>query len=105
MNIRFEYLYRDAANYKNWGEVVFSNHQQLKPSLIETKIKQHLIDSEFFVAEAVKLPLLKFAERIESLDHDWHQFHAVIPTNEPVDDLEKRDISVLIDSLSKTKDY
>ena len=25
MNLRMDYLYRDAGNYKNWGEVVFAN--------------------------------------------------------------------------------
>jgi hypothetical protein len=25
MSVRFEYLYRDAGNFKNWGEVVFFN--------------------------------------------------------------------------------
>ena len=28
-NIRFVYMYRDASNYKQHGEVIFSNETQL----------------------------------------------------------------------------
>jgi hypothetical protein len=39
-NIKFIYLYRDAGNYKNWGEVVFYNKNKLpKESVRELGIQ------------------------------------------------------------------
>lgn len=35
MNIRFEYLYRDHGNLKNWGEIVFSNNDAYKRNIEE----------------------------------------------------------------------
>lgn len=50
MNICLTYLYRDAGNYKYWGEVVFSNPDGTDPATLETEARRHLIDGHWFVA-------------------------------------------------------
>ena len=71
MNVRFEYLYRDAGNFKSWGEVVFSNPHDVRADTIASMADQFLIDHAFFVAAKVDVPDLRFAEFIEVLDHGW----------------------------------
>jgi hypothetical protein len=44
MNIRFEYLYRDAGNFKKWGEVIFSNKNNRDANDLEKQAKSVLID-------------------------------------------------------------
>ena len=68
MNIRFEYLYRDAGNFKNWGEVVFANPRDVPVEAIASMADRALIDHSFFVASKVGVPDLYFAEHIDALD-------------------------------------
>jgi hypothetical protein len=77
MAIVFEYLYRDAGNFKNWGEACFKNEQGLSLDEIETRIQEGLIDGMYFSAEKVGLPTLYFEERSEQLDHEWHEYDRV----------------------------
>lgn len=99
MNIRFEYLYRDGGNYKNWGDVVVSNKENLDVDEIERRAREVLIDSEFFVAERARVPDLHFPEPVEALDHDWHQLHCFVETEEAPTDKEGRDIKTLLECL------
>lgn len=58
MNISFEYLYRDGANYKNWGEVIVEATPGLTIPELESQIREALIDGEHFVAEDANVPTL-----------------------------------------------
>lgn len=84
MNIKFHYLYRDGANFKQFKEVVFSNPNEIKLRKIETIIKDHLIDECWFVAKDWSLPDLHFKEYNwdNEIDHDWHEFESVEGTDE-----------------------
>jgi len=74
----FEYLYRDAGNYKAWGELL------LEGDLSETEIarmKAIFQDGEFFIPEQIGIPSL--CEQLwqacqsdpsDELDHVWHEF-------------------------------
>ncbi|MCB2204814.1 hypothetical protein KQI65_08690 [bacterium] len=99
MNIRFEYMYRDAANYKLRDDVVFANRNNLSVDALTTEIQKGLIDGEFFVAEDVGIPPLKFERYDPDLDHGWHWFSEVSLTDDQVTDSEGRDISELISAL------
>lgn len=74
MNVSFEYLYRDASNYKNWGEVVLETTSGLDVAELERQIQRALIDGQNFVAEDVGVPTLYFAARDETIDHGWHEY-------------------------------
>lgn len=99
MNVRFEYLYRDSGNFKNWGEVVFSNPRGVRADIISAIAAQVLIDRTFFVAAIADVPDLHFAEHNEDLDHGWHETHAFRPTDEPPNDVRNRNIEEFVESL------
>jgi hypothetical protein len=99
MNIRFEYLYRDAGNFKNWGEVVFSNPNQLKVKFVMEMAEEALIDRAYFVASKACVPDLKFAQYDEELDHGWHEAYAFILTDDAPNDPQGRSIEKFIEWL------
>jgi hypothetical protein len=82
MNIRFNYLYRDAGNYKQYSSVVFNNPNDRDPSEIEQTIRAALIDGEFFDARQWQLPDLRVGEYDDELDHEWHEFESVEETGD-----------------------
>lgn len=74
----FEYLYRDAANYKAWGRVLL--HGFPRPSEVDF-LTSCLEDGMYFVAEQVGLPVLY--ETLYTVsggqtkdDHAFHEFFA-----------------------------
>ncbi len=81
-NISFNYLYRDAANYKNYGYVVFTNPDGLSIDNIVVFIKSKLIDSQFFDHLKFEVPSLFFEKYDREIDHDWHEFENLEITNE-----------------------
>ena len=98
-NIRFEYLYRDAGNFKNWGALVFANPHNITAEAVTAYAENVLIDRTYFVASKACVPDLHFADPIEHLDHDWHEFHSFQPTDETPNDSENRDIEQFVEAL------
>jgi hypothetical protein len=101
MNVCFEYLYRDAANYKNWGEVILEAEIDTDILEIENKVRDALIDGEFFVAENTELPTLYFQNKKSEDDHGWHEFSAVSLTDKSP--TVRQTIDSLIRALDATK--
>lgn len=101
MNTKFTYLYRDAGNYKNWGEVVFSNTQAIPIDQINERIESLLIDKQNFVASDLKLPDLHFEKHDPASDHSWHEFSSCTDTEEEVTDVYGRDITDVIKGLRR----
>lgn len=99
MNIRFEYLYRDAGNYKNWGQIIFSNPTCVETDVIIARIKQLLIDQTYFHAAKVAVPDLHFGDYNEELDHGWHEFFSCRVTHDESDDIQSRTIEDFLDVL------
>jgi hypothetical protein len=99
MNIKLSYFYRDAANYKNFGEVVFANAADLPLAQIEQLIRSKLIEATWFVADKWTLPDLHFKEFNwdSELDHEWHEYEMLEETTDDV--IDNRDISEFIDSI------
>lgn len=87
MNIKFNYLYRDAGNYKTHGFIIFSNPNHLDISIIEEKLKKYLIDCEYFKPSHLKIPALKSEFDYDSeLDHSWNEFDSLEETTDQVND-------------------
>ncbi|HEY6434960.1 MAG TPA: hypothetical protein VIY47_00085 [Ignavibacteriaceae bacterium] len=101
MNIKFSYLYRDGANYKQFNEIVFSNPSNLTVREIEMAIKEKLIDGQWFVAKDWELPDLHFKEYAwdSEIDHDWHEFNCTEETTE-----ESTEIKSIKDFLNLIQD-
>ena len=50
--VRFNYLYRDGANFKRWGEVLFSNPKEISLKNIEARLlRAFLPDSQFIAGQ------------------------------------------------------
>jgi hypothetical protein len=100
MNVRFEYLYRDAGNFKNWGEVVFHNSSNISEESIATMAAEILrTDPPYFVASKIEVPDLHFSQCDEELDHDWHEVHAFHSTDDEPSDPQGRSIETFIEFL------
>ena len=99
MNVRFEYLYRDAGNFKSWGEIVFSNLRNISSDLVAEMAADVLIDHAYFVASKASVPDLHFSEHDEELDHGWHEVHTFQSTDDAPNDSQGRDIEEFIESL------
>jgi hypothetical protein len=104
MNVRFEYLYRDAGNFKSWGEVVFSNPRNLDAKVIAKMAESLLLDRSYFVATKVRLPDLHFPDFNHELDHDWHEAQSFELTADGPSDEEHRSIEEFVESLRSTSE-
>jgi hypothetical protein len=77
----FEYLYRDADNFKAWGALL------LKGVLTDAQVvemKSKFEGEEFFIAEQIGVPplyeeLWAYSGGLTKSDHPWHEFFAVRP--------------------------
>jgi len=108
-NICFTYLYRDASNYKQHGEVIFSNETLLPIEEIKKRIRSSLKDGEFFIARQIHLEK-RFFDALYDDDHPWHEFVRVTTTDDPIFDPEnwkihkhKRDITQFLAELDKAR--
>jgi len=100
-NIRFAYLYRDASNYKQHGEAIFSNEKQLSVNEIEKQIRSFLNDGEYFIARQIHLEE-RFFDTLYDDDHPWHEFVRLEATDDLTFDPEpelKRDIAEFLVEL------
>jgi hypothetical protein len=83
MNMRFEYLYRDGSNYKQWGEILFSG----EPSDgLTQRLTRSLESTEFFIADnrrsdSSSCSLPRYLSDL-SRRPLWHEFSAVSATED-----------------------
>jgi len=101
MNIRFCYQYRCGANWKNTGEVVFANPDDLSEEEIHNRLLAVISDGEFFVAEAVHIP-----ERYEGVydpkySHGWHEYLFVEESESKETDKEGRSIKAFLELVEE----
>ncbi len=100
-NVKFNYLYRDAGNYKKFGEIIFTNLNSERLDKIERLIRENLIESEFFIPEKWNIPRLSFGTFSSELDHDFHEFESLKTTDELITD--GIDISTFLIGISENK--
>lgn len=100
-NIRFVYMYRDASNYKQHGEVILPNETQRTVEEVDAQIRSLLSDGLFFIAQQVKIEE-RFFDVVSEDDHPWHEYVSVEATADPTFDPvpeEKRDIAKFLKEL------
>lgn len=95
--IKFNYLYRDGANYKNLKSIIFNNSENIKLSTVQNLIQFKLIGGEYFYANDWQVPDLHFGTWDNELDHSFHEFESVEYTDEPAD--AGADIALFINIL------
>ncbi|SDI09838.1 hypothetical protein ACRQ5D_09060 [Mucilaginibacter sp. P25] len=84
-NIKFNYLYRDGGNYKNFNSIVFNNPQNILLPALEELIRSKLISQHWFYADQWQVADLHFDSWDNELDHTFHEFESVEYTNEAAD--------------------
>jgi hypothetical protein len=100
-NIKFNYLYRDSANYKKFGFVIFNNPTNRGLTELETLIKSKLVGETWFYAHEWKLQELFSSFFDFRVDPTWHEFESVEYTNEPANiDLNLKKFIATIEKLS-----
>jgi len=82
-NIKFNYLYRDSANYKNFNSIIFENDQSASIEDLESLFKSKLIDGEWFYADQWKVAEIFLGTFDFKIDPTWHEFESVEYSNEP----------------------
>ncbi|MCL4273168.1 MAG: hypothetical protein KJZ77_04795 [Anaerolineales bacterium] len=101
--IRFVYLYRDASNYKQHGEVIFPNEIPLTVEEVDKQIRSFLSDGLFFIARQVGVEE-RFFDVVNKDDHPWHEYVSVEATTDPTFDPvpgQKRDIAQFLKELEQ----
>jgi hypothetical protein len=84
-NIKFNYLYRDACNYKKFNSVIFANPQNIEVPTVEALISSKLIFCHWFYTDQWQVPDLHFDTWNNDLDHTFHEFENVEYTDEAAD--------------------
>jgi len=81
-NVKFNYLYRDGGNYKQFGFVIFTNDNNIQIEEILNQIQLKLIDGEFFDPKKWAVETLYKYPYDPELDHSWHEFEDIEITSE-----------------------
>lgn len=82
-NIKFNYLYRDGGNYKNFNSIIFENDQSISLEDLEALIKSKLIDGEWFYTDQWKVAEIFLGTFDFKIDPTRHEFESVEYSNEP----------------------
>jgi hypothetical protein len=80
MNVLFDYQYRDADNYKEFGVAVFANPESLSLSEADARLRRCVVDSDNFNARQVGLPDVFPDGFDEDYDHAYHEYCLLEPT-------------------------
>ena len=91
--IKFNYLYRDGGNYKNWADVTFFNPDNLSVGML-SKGFVAAFDDNLFIAHQVRVPeVFAFPDgTVTEDDHCYHEFDSVEITEDIPDDVFGRSI-------------
>ncbi|MCC7449580.1 MAG: hypothetical protein IT324_19320 [Anaerolineae bacterium] len=97
-NIRFNYLYRDAGNYKSYGSVVFKNPNSLSLAKIGARLRKAFFQGELFIAEQIGIAdiFLYLDDELTVEDHCFHEFVSVEETTEAPTDPRGRSITTFV---------
>jgi len=106
-NVKFNYLYRDGANYKSWGDVVFSNPDRLTLSEIEAKLVDAFLPDKLFIAHQISIPekFLFISEKITEFDHCYHEFDNVELCQESPTDILSRSIKDFLEVVESASQH
>lgn len=102
-NVKFNYLYRDAGNYKKSSSVVFSNPQELSPESVEETLRQFFLEKCLFIAGQVRVPdcFLFTKGAATSDDHCFHELAGIDLTQTAPNDIHRRSIVQFIGEIKR----
>jgi len=101
-NIKFNYLYRDGSNYKNWAEVVFPNPEKLSVSFISKELGK-VFDDNLFIAHQIRIPeVFDFPDhQLTSDDHCYHEFNNIEVTRDSRNDFYGRSVHQFLSEVTE----
>jgi len=101
-SVKFNYLYRDAGNYKKWAQVIFSNRERLPIELIARNLKEIFLQVGLFIAHQIRVPdaFLFGKGDANSDDHCFHEFDAVEKSEVAPNDQYTRSIGQFVAEAS-----
>ena len=98
-NTRFNYMYRDASNYKSCGSVVFRGGIA---EALSTRLSAALESTEFFIADQIRIADVFLADwPLEQDDHCWHAFSDTELTSDAPDDPHVRTIEEFVAEVER----
>jgi hypothetical protein len=102
-NVRFQYLYRDGANYKKWAEVVFSNKEALPVEGVNRSLRNAFLPDALFIARQIRVPevFLTADYPLTPDDHCFHEFYSVEATADPPTDEHERSLERFVDEVTR----
>lgn len=105
-NVRLNYLYRDASNYKKWGAVIFSNPDARALEKIEEELTACFEEQMYFIASQVDIPevfLFISDYPFSDDDHFFHEYDSIERTYEDANDSKGRSISEFVEQCKFVK--
>jgi hypothetical protein len=102
-NVKFIYLYRDGSNFKKWGDVIFSNPNQVSLDKIKAALTRAFQPDGLFIADQISVPEVFLYTRghVDADDHCFHEFSDVEESTELPNDRLSRSIRDFIKQASK----
>ena len=99
--MKFNYLYRDAGNYKKWGEVTFNNSEKMTVEEVSLRLTKAFDSGNLFIAEQIDIPeVFLFPEwDLSHDDHCFHEFFSVEISGESPTDKEGRSIKTFVEEV------
>ena len=93
-NIEFNYLYRDASNYKSFGSIVFTNPYSFSICFIDS----YFDFENLFIADQISVPeiFLYGKHDITIDDHCYHEYEGIKETEKASNDEMNRTINEFI---------
>jgi hypothetical protein len=83
-HVRFEYLYRDEGNNKEYGEVFLANPNNISLEIIKRNIVEKLLEGKWFDPDYWGIPRFSF-HRLSMFgvnDYLWYEFDKVTVTDD-----------------------
>jgi|SRR5579872_2390163 len=99
MNLRFDYLYRDAGNWKKHGSIIFSNPNNLTPENVLSILSNQLGGDLLFMAHQVRIPeifLFSNENEVTADDQCFHEVSGVVEARDKANDPYHRTIDELL---------
>jgi hypothetical protein len=102
-NVKLNYLYRDASNFKNFASVVFLNPSGMNLLAVSKSLEDAFWVDGLFIANQIRVPeVFLFAKCDISIDDDcFHEFLSVESTQQGPTDTRRRSIDEFVAEVVK----
>ena len=103
----FDYMYRDAGNFKAFGTLILEGELRAADRKL---IRSTLSSGEFFIAEQVGVPplyheLYRWSGGVTNEDHCWHEFVGFREVANRVEDDAINTIAEFVGRFAAAKDW